>query len=35
MSATDSDAVGVLRHEKQGHVGVVTFDNPSKFNAVN
>ncbi|MEY3913869.1 MAG: hypothetical protein RL509_1913 [Pseudomonadota bacterium] len=35
MSASDSDSVGVLRHNKQGHVGVVTFDNPTKFNAVN
>ncbi len=35
MSSSDSDSVGVLRHDKQGHVGVVTFDNPTKFNAVN
>jgi len=35
MSASESDSVGVLRHDKQGHVGVVTFDNPTKFNAVN
>ena len=35
MSSTEIERVGVLRHEKQGHVGVVTFDNPTKFNAVN
>jgi enoyl-CoA hydratase len=35
MSSSDSDSVGVLRYDKQGHVGVVTFDNPTKFNAVN
>ena len=35
MSSTEVERAGVLRHEKQGHVGVVTFDNPSKFNAVN
>ena len=35
MSETASQPVGKLDHHVEGHVGYVTFNNPSKFNAVN
>ena len=35
MSEAAPQAVGKLDHHVEGHVGYVTFNNPSKFNAVN